>query len=310
MKDYIDIHPDVSNALLVGTTPVIALESTIISHGMPYPQNKQTAIMLQEMAHQRGVEAATIAVINGRIKVGLSLKDLETLATSKNVLKLSRKDIPYALTKKLHGSTTVAATMYIANLVGISVFATGGVGGVHRLAEETFDISADLIEFANTPVIVVSAGAKAILDLPKTIEYLETQGVPVYGYKTNEFPSFYFNETGLKVEKLDNAKEVAELFCIQKKMGMKCGILLANPIPGEYAIDKKVICPIIEAALKSAASKNIKGKEVTPYLLHEIYELSEHSSLNTNIALVKNNVIVACDIAKELKEQSSPFYQK
>jgi pseudouridine-5'-phosphate glycosidase len=301
LSDYIDVLPHISKRIQLHL-PVVALESTIISHGMPYPENKNTAIALEELAKDCGCEAATIAVINGRIKVGLNAEDLNTLATSKNVLKLSRKDIPYAITKKLHGSTTVAATMYIAHLAGISVFATGGVGGVHRYVEDTMDVSGDLTEFANTPVIVVSAGAKAILDLSKTLEYLETQGVPVYGYQTNEFPSFYFNDSGLKVEKLDTPIEVAKVYKIQLMMNMKCGILLANPVPKLHTIPKEVINPIIEQALQLAKEKGIKGKEVTPFLLGKLYELSKGTSLATNIELVKNNVKVACQVAIEISK--------
>jgi len=255
---------------------------------------------LESLALTQGVVAATIAVINGRIKVGLTQKDLETLATSKSVLKLSKKDIPYALATHSHGSTTVAATMYIAHLAGIKVFATGGIGGVHRFVTDSYDISGDLNEFANTPVIVVSAGAKVILDLPKTLEYLETQGVPVYGYKTNEFPSFYYNETELTIDRVNDAKEVAMIYRIAREMNMRNGMLLANPIPKAYCLEKSVIDPIIDKCINEAIEKKIVGKAVTPYLLSRIYEYSKGASLDTNIELVKNNVLVGCEVMKEM----------
>ena len=231
----LQISKKVANAIQ-NNKPVIALESTIISHGMPYPQNIEVAKNLENIALENGVVPATICLMNGKIKVGLNSDELETLATAKNVKKISRRDIAKNLAKKEIGATTVAATMIVAKLAGINVFATGGVGGVHRFAEESFDISADLIEFSQTPIVVVSAGAKAILDLPKTLEFLETCGVPVYGFQTDKFPAFYSAKSNLSIERINSASEIANIFQINKKLGLKMGILVANPIPKQDEI--------------------------------------------------------------------------
>lgn len=302
MNKFIDLSKEVKEAK-EERKPVVALESTIISHGMPYPENIETAKTLENIVREHGAIPATIAIINGRIKIGLSEEELEFMGTSKEILKASRRDLPVVLAKGLSAATTVSATMICANLAGIKVFVTGGIGGVHRGAEQTFDISADLQELANTDVAVVCAGAKAILDLPRTLEYLETFGVPVVGFKTWEFPAFYTRESGLKVDyKVDDEIEAAKIIKTKWDLGLKGGILIANPIPEEYALDKAYIDKAIEDALYEAEKRNIKGKEITPFLLDKIKDLTQGKSLKANIELVKNNAHVGAKIAIELNK--------
>jgi len=297
MNKYLEINEKVKQAL-DNNKPVIALESTIISHGMPYPENIAVAKKLEKLAEKAGVVPATICLMNGKIKIGLNEDELEKLAVSKKVAKVSRRDFSRIIATKKIGATTVAATMIAANLAGISVLATGGIGGVHRGAENTFDVSADLQELAQTPVIVVSAGVKAILDLPKTLEVLETLGVPVYGYKTDLFPAFYSVKSDLKIDRIDSEKEIAEIYKGIMKLGFKSGILIANPIPEEYEIPFTEMDKYIKIALKGAEEKGISGRELTPFLLAEIVNLTKGTSLETNIKLVENNVALACRIAK------------
>ena len=302
MNKFIDLSKEVKEAM-EERKPVVALESTIISHGMPYPENIETAKTLENIVREHGAIPATIAIINGRIKIGLSEEELEFMGTSKEILKASRRDLPVVLAKGLSAATTVSATMICANLAGIKVFVTGGIGGVHRGAEQTFDISADLQELANTDVAVVCAGAKAILDLSRTLEYLETFGVPVVGFKTWEFPAFYTRESGLKVDyKVDDEIEAAKIIKTKWDLGLKGGILIANPIPEEYALDKAYIDKAIEDALYEAEKRNIKGKEITPFLLDKIKDLTQGKSLKANIELVKNNAHVGAKIAIELNK--------
>jgi pseudouridine-5'-phosphate glycosidase len=302
MNKFIDLSKEVKEAMEEGK-PVVALESTIISHGMPYPENIETAKTLENIIREHGAIPATIAIINGRIKIGLSEEGLEFMGTSKEILKASRRDLPVVLAKGLSAATTVSATMICANLAGIKVFVTGGIGGVHRGAEQTFDISADLQELANTDVAVVCAGAKAILDLSRTLEYLETFGVPVVGFKTWEFPAFYTRESGLKVDyKVDDEIEAAKIIKTKWDLGLKGGVLIANPIPEEYALDKAYIDKAIEDALYEAEKRNIKGKEITPFLLDKIKDLTQGKSLKANIELVKNNAHVGAKIAIELNK--------
>ncbi|MGM0640539.1 MAG: pseudouridine-5'-phosphate glycosidase [Thermotogota bacterium] len=297
--DYLDIKPEVKKAIDEGK-PVISLESTIISHGMPYPQNVETAKMLENIAREKGVTPATIAVIKGKIKIGLDDDDLEHIATSKNVVKASRRDISYVMSKKLDAATTVSATMIFSAMAGIKVFATGGIGGVHRGAEKSFDISSDLQELSKTNVAVVCAGAKAILDLKLTLEYLETMGVPVIGYRTDNLPAFYSKNSDLQVPfRLDTASMISDMMKTKWDLGLNGGLLIANPIPDEYSMDIDFINQSIEIALKKAEELNITGKKTTPFLLEEIKNITEGKSLESNIELVKNNVILACDISRE-----------
>ncbi|NLY77419.1 MAG: pseudouridine-5'-phosphate glycosidase [Tissierellia bacterium] len=300
LKKYIDIKPEVLEALHKGEA-IVALESTIISHGMPYPENVTTAQKVEEIIRNEGAVPATIAIIDGRIKVGLDEKQLEHLATSKNIVKTSRRDIPFVISRKLDGGTTVAATMIIAALAGIKVFATGGIGGVHRNAQETFDISADLQELATTNVAVVCAGPKSILDLGLTLEYLETNGVPVVGFKTDELPAFYSRKSGFKVDyRVDTAEELAEAINIKWGLGLNGGLVIANPIPEEYEIDHEFISKAINDAVEEAESQGVKGKEMTPFLLSKVKEITKGDSLTANIHLVYNNAKVASQLAIEL----------
>ena len=300
MSDLIKIKNEVKEALDNGQ-PVISLESTIISHGMPYPDNVETALKLEEIAYSKGVIPATIAIIDGIIHIGLEKEEIERLAKAENVVKVSRRDFPYVMSRKLMGATTVAGTMIASNMVGIRVFATGGIGGVHRGAENSFDISADLREFSLTPVVVVSAGAKAILDLNKTMEVLESLGINVLGYKTKEFPAFYSQNSGIKINTLvNNPKEIAETFKSSLDMGFESGLLIANPIPKEDEIPKEIIEDYINTALTEMKKEKISGKDTTPYLLSKIVELSNGKSLKANISLVKNNVALASETSKEL----------
>ena len=296
MNKYLDISPEVAEALNSGK-PVVALESTIISHGMPYPRNVETALLVEETIRENGAVPATIAIIGGRLKAGLSKDEIEYLGKSgRNVAKTSRRDIAALVARKADGATTVTTTMMIAHMAGISIFATGGIGGVHRGAEVTMDISADLEELGNTPVMVVCAGAKSILDLGLTLEYLETKGVPVIGYGTDELPAFYTRHSGFGV---DYPEELAAMFKAQRGLGLKGGMLVTNPIPEEYSMDKAVIDAAIDQAIKEASEKGIKGKETTPFLLAKVVELTGGDSLDSNIALVLNNARLAAKTAAE-----------
>ena len=300
LEKYLDINPEVKKALEEGKA-VVALESTIISHGMPYPKNVETARNVENIIREKGAIPATIAILNGRVKVGLTPEELEYLGTGKNVVKTSRRDIPFIISKKLDGATTVATTMIVAELAGIKVFGTGGIGGVHRGAQETFDISADLQELAHTNVAVVCAGAKSILDIGLTLEYLETNGVPVIGFGTDELPAFYTRKSGFKVDyRMDSAKELADGIKAKWDLGLKGGIVVANPIPEEDQMDYDTITKAIDDAVKEAEEKGIRGKESTPFLLAKVKEITGGNSLEANIKLVYNNAKVAADLAVEL----------
>ena len=295
----IRINPEVKKAL-EENRPVVALESTIISHGMPYPKNVATALEVERVIREHGAIPATIGVIDGDPVVGMTSEEIEEFGKRKGIIKVSRRDLPVVYAKKLWAATTVAATMIIANQAGIKLFVTGGIGGVHRGAQETMDISADLQELAKTNVTVICAGAKAILDLPLTLEYLETMGVPVLGYQTEELPAFYTAHSGLKVDyKLENAKEAAMVMKEKERNNLQGGILITNPIPEEYSMDKEVIDNAIEKALKMMNEQGIKGKETTPFLLKTIVELTGGDSLESNIKLVLNNAAVGSEIIKE-----------
>ena len=292
------VNPEVKKALEQGK-PVVALESTIISHGMPYPKNVETALLVEKTIRDHGAIPATIGIINGDPIVGMTPEEIEEFGKRKGILKASRRDLPVIYAKKYWAATTVATTMIIAAQAGIDIFVTGGIGGVHRGAQETMDISADLQELAKTDVTVICAGAKAILDLPLTLEYLETQGVPVLGFKTKELPAFYTAHSGLSVDyQIDSFEEAAEIIKEKKLNELKGGILITNPIPEQYAMDEKVISAAIDKALKEADKQGIKGKEVTPFLLKTIVELTGGDSLESNIQLVLNNAAVGAEIAK------------
>lgn len=297
---YLRINPEILKAI-ENNEPVVALESTIISHGMPYPQNKETALQCQKIIKDLGAHPATIAIINGEMVVGLTDDEIDYLArTGLDVIKTSRRDIPYIVSQKKTGATTVSATMYIASKAGVKVFATGGIGGVHRGVEDTMDISADLDELGMTDVCVVCAGAKAILDLPRTLEYLETKGVPVIGYQTNSLPAFYTRTSPYKVNyRLDTPKEIADMLKAKWEIGLKGGVLVTNPIKEEDSLDEKVMNEAIDKAIKSMNELGIKGKDTTPYLLKTIVELTGGKSLESNIKLVFNNCALAAEIAKE-----------
>ena len=293
------INPEVLEALHENR-PVVALESTIISHGMPYPKNVETALKVEQVIRDHGAVPATIGIIDGEPIVGMTPDEIEEFGKRKGVLKVSRRDLPVVYAKKLWGATTVATTMIIANQAGIEVFVTGGIGGVHRGAQETFDISADLQELAKTNVTVVCAGAKAILDLPLTLEYLETMGVPVLGYQTEELPAFYNSHSGLKVDyKVESAQEMAKIIKTKRDNKLVGGILLTNPIPEEFEMPKDVIDNAIATALKKMDIEGVKGKECTPFLLKTIVELTGGDSLESNIKLVLNNAAVGSEVAKE-----------
>ena len=301
MNKYLDIAPEVAQALKEGK-PVVALESTIISHGMPYPQNVETALKVEEVIRENGAVPATIAIIGGRLKAGLSKEEIDHLGRAGHaVTKASRRDMPSIVARGIDGATTVTTTMIIAHMAGISVFATGGICGVHRGAETTMDISADLEELGQTPVMVVCAGAKSILDLGLTLEYLETKGVPVMGFGTEELPAFDTRKSGFGVDyRVDTPAELAAMFRTQRELGFKNGMLVANPIPEEYAMDKAVIDAAIEQALRESVEQGIKGKETTPFLLARVSELTGGDSLDSNIQLVFNNAKVAALTAVEL----------
>lgn len=296
----LDIHSEVKNALYKGL-PIVALESTIITHGMPYPQNLETALNVEKILREKGVVPATTALLNGKIKVGLTEKELVYLAKSgQKIVKVSRRDIPYLLSKNIDGATTVASTMIAAHLAGIGIMATGGIGGVHRGASESFDISADLQELAHTNVAVVCAGIKSVLDIGLTLEYLETYGVPVIGYKTSELPAFYSQKSGFKVNyTMDTAQEISKMLKIKWGLNLRGGVLIANPIPKDKELAFEVMNKAIEEALLEEQKLGIKGKESTPFLLGRVKEITSGSSLRANIELVYNNVRLAADIAKE-----------
>ena len=301
MNKYLDISPEVAEALKNGK-PVVALESTIISHGMPYPKNVETAMLVEKTIRDNGAVPATIAIIGGRLKAGLSAEEIEYLGKAgTGVAKASRRDLAALVAAGKDGATTVTTTMIIAHMAGISVFATGGIGGVHRGAETTMDISADLEELGGTPVMVVCAGAKSILDLGLTLEYLETKGVPVIGYGTDELPAFYTRHSGFGVDyRADSPAQLAGMFKAQKELGLKSGMLVTNPIPEEYAMDKAVIDAAIDQAMKESIEQGIHGKETTPFLLAKVVELTGGSSLESNIRLVLNNATLAAKTAVEL----------
>ena len=299
---HLDVRPAVASALLAGQA-VVALESTIIAHGMPYPQNVDTALRIEAEVRAHGAVPATIGVVKGRLTVGLSMADIEKFGKRGSAIpKLSRRDLPFVVASRKSGATTVAATMIIAAMAGIRVFATGGIGGVHRNAQQTFDVSADLQELARTSVAVVCAGAKSILDLPLTLEYLETHGVPVVGYQTNYLPAFYVRESDSKLDyRLESPREVARALHTKWAMGLAGGVVVANPIPEEFAMPAKRVNTAIKKALTEATSKKIGGKAVTPFLLKRVAELTGGDSLAANIELVLHNARLASSIAIQLR---------
>ena len=300
-RSFADIHAPVAEALAAGR-PVVALESTIITHGMPWPDNAAMAANVEKIIAAEGAVPATIAVVDGRIKIGLSDAGREELARAHDAMKLSRADLAFAVSEGRTGGTTVAATMICAALAGISVFATGGIGGVHKGAEKSFDISADLDELARTPVIVVSAGAKAILDIEKTLEVLETRGVPVIGHRSETMPAFWSRQSPFRAPlTLDAPEKIAKLFKTRQALGIDGGVLVANPVPVADEIPAAEMAGYIEAAQKAAEAQNVTGKSVTPFLLGKILELTGGRSLKTNIALVENNARIAARIAKALR---------
>jgi pseudouridine-5'-phosphate glycosidase len=303
MNQYLDIHPDVAAAVAAGK-PVVALESTIISHGMPWPQNAETAKKVEQIIRDNGAVPATIAIIDGRLKAGLSNDEIDTLGKAGlSVTKCSRRDLPFVVAQKQHGATTVAATMIIAAMAGIKVFATGGIGGVHRGAQQTFDVSADLQELAKTDVAVVCAGAKSILDLALTREYLETQGVPVLGYRTDTLPAFYTRESDQTVDyNMPSASDIADFIKAKWEMQLHGGAIIANPIPEEFAMNSNVIDTAINQALEEMDAQGVAGKESTPFLLARVAQLTGGDSLASNIQLVFNNARLATEIAVALSK--------
>ena len=300
MNAYLDINAEVAAALAEGK-PVVALESTIISHGMPYPQNVETALQVERIIRENGAVPATIAIIGGRLKAGLTAEEIEYFGKKgQAITKASRRDLAVLCARGEDGATTVTTTMIIAHMAGIKIFATGGIGGVHRGAETTMDISADLEELGQTPVMVVCAGAKSILDLGLTLEYLETKGVPVIGYGTEELPAFYTRQSGFRVDyRIDTPEELAKVFKAQHTLGMKGGMLVTNPIPEEYAMPLETINAAIDQAIGECNAKGIHGKETTPFLLARVAELTGGNSLASNIRLVFNNAMVAAKTAVE-----------
>ena len=300
LKNYLDIAPEVKSAVEAGK-PVVALESTILSHGMPYPENLTFAAEVERIIRAEGAIPATMAIIDGRMKVGLSAGELELMCKGENVAKVSRRDLPILLATGGTGATTVASTMILASLAGIPVFATGGIGGVHRGAETTMDISADLQELAHTPVAVVCAGAKMILDIGLTLEYLETMGVPVLGYNTDQFPAFYCRKSGFGVDyTAKSAAEIAKIARTKWDLGLAGGMLIGNPVPEEYALDFDEMSAVIDKALTAAKEDGVRGKNITPYLLAHIVEYTGGKSLATNIQLAYNNARLAAKVAVEL----------
>ncbi len=301
MNKHLDLTAEVRQALEEGK-PVVALESTIISHGMPYPKNVQTALAVEKTIRENGAVPATVAIIGGRLKAGLTADELEYFGKKGTAItKVSRRDIPGIVAKGQDGATTVAATMMIAAMAGIKVFATGGIGGVHRGAAQTMDISADLDEFTKTPVMVICAGAKAILDLNLTMEYLETRGIPVYCYRTDELPAFYTRNSGIRAPfRADSARELADIWKAKTELGIQGGFIVANPIPREYSMDPVRINGAIDEAISEMNALGIRGKETTPYLLDKVQKLTGGESLESNIRLVLNNAALAAQIACEL----------
>ncbi|OUN21916.1 pseudouridine-5'-phosphate glycosidase [Flavonifractor sp. An82] len=301
LNQYLDVAPEVAAAVAAGK-PVVALESTIISHGMPYPQNVETALKVEQIIRDNGAVPATIAILGGRLKAGLTAEEIEYLGKKgQEVIKASRRDLAVLVARKADGATTVTTTMMIAHMAGIQIFATGGIGGVHRGAETTMDISADLEELASTPVMVVCAGAKSILDLGLTLEYLETHGVPVIGYGTKELPAFYTRKSGFEVDyRMDTPAEIAAAFHVSRELGLKGGMLVTNPIPEEFAMDHDVINKAIDEAIAQANAQGIHGKATTPFLLAKVKELTGGDSLDSNIQLVFNNARLAARTAAEL----------
>lgn len=300
-KDHLDVNPEVVKALEEGR-PVVALESTIIAHGMPYPKNVETALAVEEVIRANGAVPATIGILSGRIKIGLTKEEIEYMAHAENVLKVSRRDLPLAISKKMDGATTVAGTMIAAHMAGIKLFVTGGIGGVHRGAGESFDISADLGELKMTDVTVVCAGAKAILDIPATMEYLETAGVPVIAYGTDEIPAFYSRKSGVSaICRLDSPEEIGALISMKEELGLKGGVLVTCPIPEKDEIPAEEINVVIDKAIEEAEEKGIKGKESTPFLLSKVKDLTEGRSLEANIKLVLNNAEIGARIACNIK---------
>lgn len=299
MQDFLFVAPGIQEALKNGE-PVVALESTIISHGMPYPKNVTTALEVEAVVREKGARPATIAVIGGRLTAGLSPEEIEHLGKKGlSVTKASRRDLPVLCSRKEDGATTVAATMIIAAMAGIPVFCTGGIGGVHRGAETTMDISADLEELARTDVAVVCAGAKSILDIGLTLEYLETKGVPVYGYQTGEMPAFYTRESGFKADyRFETPEEMAGILKTKRALGLTGGVLVVNPIPEQYSMDREAITAVIDRAVAEAEKRGIRGKKLTPFLLSEIKEVTGGDSLEANIQLVYNNARLAAQIAR------------
>jgi pseudouridine-5'-phosphate glycosidase len=297
LNDYLDFHPDVENSLK-NNLPIVALESTIISHGMPYPKNIETALMVEETVRSNNAVPATIAIIKGRLKIGLTEKEIEFLATNDEIKKISRRDLAVAVSQQLSGSTTVASTMIIASLANIAVFATGGIGGVHRGAETTLDISADLDELSRTNVCVVCAGVKSILDIGLTLEYLETKGVPVIGYKTSEMPAFYSTKSGFNVDyRIDAAADIANILKTKWNLSIDGGVLVANPIPIASELESSIMNEAINQAIVEANNEKITGKKITPYLLSKVNEITKGKSLNANIKLIQNNANLAAKIA-------------
>ncbi|HNA97668.1 MAG TPA: pseudouridine-5'-phosphate glycosidase [Chitinophagaceae bacterium] len=300
MNQFLQVQPEIREALAT-QTPVVALESTIISHGMPYPQNVETAWAVEQTVRENGAIPATIAIINGKCRVGLSAQELETFGKEKNVWKVSLRDMPIVVSKKMLGATTVAATMRIATMAGIKIFATGGTGGVHRGAETSMDVSADLTEMEHTSVAIVSAGVKSILDIGLTLEYLETKGIPVVTIGQNEFPSFYSRKSGFNSPlRLDTATEIADMLKTKWSLGLQGSVLIANPIPDAYEIPAATMETHILQALDAAQKNNVKGKEVTPFLLQYIAEHTKGESLEANIALIKHNAKRGAEIALAL----------
>lgn len=299
LEKYVKISQEVKEAIKE-KKPVVALESTIISHGMPYPKNVETALEVEKVVRENGAIPATIAIINGEIKIGLTKEEIEVIGKAGlSVTKTSRRDLAYVVANKLNGATTVAATMICAQMANIKIFATGGIGGVHRGAEKTMDISADLEELGKTNVAVICAGCKSILDMGLTLEYLETKGVAVYGYKTNILPAFYTRESDFKVNKINSEQEVAKVLKTKWDLGLDGGVVITNPIPEEFSMDRKIIDKTILEALKEADEKGIKGKDITPFLLDKIQKLTSGKSLEANIELVFNNAKLASKIAIE-----------
>ncbi|SHJ11083.1 pseudouridine-5'-phosphate glycosidase [Geosporobacter subterraneus DSM 17957] len=297
MEKYIEILPEIKRAL-DHNQPVVALESTIISHGMPYPQNIETAKRVEDIVRENGAVPATIGILGGKMKVGLTTEELEYMGKGEDILKVSRRDMPFVLSRKLNGATTVASTMIIAALAGIKVFVTGGIGGVHRDAQETFDISADLMELAHTDVAVVCAGAKSILDIGLTLEYLETHGVPVIGYQTDDFPAFFTRKSGYSVDyRVNTPEEIAQAMKAKWDLKLQGGMVIGNPIPSEHEMDPQLIDQAITDALREASGQGIKGKQITPFLLSKIKGITAGKSLQSNIELVYNNAKVGAQIA-------------